>query len=115
MQEKNIVIYGERSFEKVRGTSCTGCAFSSEEDSNFCSAQNGACISEDIVYIEVQEKELKYTVEEVLLCYFDYHDKSTFFSTFTESINQVKEKLKTRSDPNYQLYLKLKEKYADKD
>lgn len=96
-------------------TGCRGCAFT---DDNFGCQENSSrinsdCCLDNIIYIEVKPK--LYTVEEVLRAYFGYSLKEVTNCHLQDIVNSTSKKLLEQSDPDYLQYLKLKDKYANKN
>ena len=112
---ENIVIFDNIKYQKIPGTTCTGCAFEKLDYDNYCAKQDSVCIDENILYMKVIPPALKYTVEEVLRAYFGYSLKEVTNGYLQDIINSISKKLLEQSDPDYLQYLKLKDKYANKD
>jgi hypothetical protein len=109
--------------------SCKGCVFDQADvDYKWCACKDDKmkqdCYSAQIVWKEVsapmlkkvQEEEPKFTVEQVLAATGKHCDeKGPVFINFKEThptaVTWIKQHLAQQQDPEYQLYVKLKQKY----
>jgi len=117
--------------EKEEGTaSCNGCMFNQADvaDHLWCTCKDDKmkqdCYSAKIVWKEVsapmlnktKDEEPEFTVEQVLLAVGKHlKEEGPVFSGFNETIpaavTWIKQHLAQQQDPEYQLYVKLKQKY----
>ena len=115
--------------------SCKGCVFldesSEEKGVDHCKVSADAedmfkydCYDEQIVWKEVsapmlkktKDEEPKFTVEQVLLAARDYtHNVGSIFNIcediYPEAVKHIEQCLMSKNEPEYQLYLQLKQKY----
>jgi hypothetical protein len=98
---------------EIEESSCNGCIGAySASDCNEILDNLGSCRMRKFIAIPFvgesnEEEEPKYTVEEVLDTYSKYSCENVWLST----IEKIKAELKFKNDPNYQDYLRLKEKF----
>lgn len=108
--------------------SCKGCVFEQTDvDSKWCACKDDKmkqdCCSEHIVWKEVsaptlkktKDEEPKFTVEQVLLAAGNYLREQPIFQDYDKiyvtALEAITEDLMFQQDPDYQLYLLLKQKY----
>lgn len=116
--------YTETENEQI---SCKGCAFNKPDvvDYDFCDCNDSDmindCYNQQIVWKEVKapmlnKVEPKFTVEQVLLAVGKHLKEegpvlSGFKETIPTAVTWIKQHLAQQQDPEYKLYVKLKQKY----
>lgn len=110
--------------------SCKGCVFNQTDvaDHTWCSCEDPVmiddCYTQQIVWKEVsapmlkktKDEEPKFTVKQVLLAAKDYtHNVGSIFNIcediYPEAVKHIEQCLMKQNEPEYQLYLQLKQKY----
>lgn len=119
--------YAEEENEQI---SCEGCSFNKSDvaDYDFCDCDDSYmidyCYNQQIIWKEVKapmlkktkDEEPKFTVEQVLLAAKDYvHNVGSIFNIcediYPEAVKHIEQCLMSKNEPEYQLYLQLKQKY----
>lgn len=93
---------------------CSGCAFYSTDGGcdAFNSGMDDNCYNDQSIWKECKDDNSdKYTVEEVIDCLINANWIAK--TSKTEAIESVNKRIKLMTDPDYQIFLQLKEKFKD--